>query len=69
MMTQGATGDTEKVLRVLNPYLSSLNIRLILDLVAARSGGVGVALQLLAFLEVDVQNNWRPFKPELQLVE
>ena len=59
---------TEKVVRVLNPYMSSLNVRLILDLVAARSGGVGVALRLLAFLEVDVMTNWKPFKPEIQIL-
>ena len=62
-------GRTEKVVQVLNPYMSSPNLKLILDLAAARSGGVGIALQLLAFLEVDVQNNWRPFKPEIHFVK
>ena len=60
-------GKTEKVVDTLNPYSNSQNIKLILDLVACRAG-VGLALKLLAFLEVDVQNNWKPFKPQISFV-
>ena len=51
----------------LNPYIASANVRLILDLVASRAG-VGLALRCLSFLEMDVQNNWNPFKPVLQYI-
>ena len=39
----------------------------VLDLIAARAG-VGLALRCLSFLELDVQNNWKPFKPVLQFI-
>ena len=48
----------------LNPYTASPNIRLILDMVAYKSG-LGLALRSLAFLEIDVHNNWRPFRPQI----
>ncbi|CAB4056773.1 unnamed protein product [Lepeophtheirus salmonis] len=51
----------ERILDALNPYVSSENIQLVLDLLAYRAG-VGVALRTLAHLEIDVQNNWRPFR-------
>ena len=60
-------GKTENVVSVLNPYKSSRNMGLVLDLIACRAG-IGVALKLLAFLEVDVQNNWKPFKPQASFV-
>ena len=49
-------------------FEASSNLRLALDLVASRMG-LGSALQLLAFLETDVHNNWRPFKPYIDFVE
>ena len=30
--------------------------------------GLGVALRNLAFLEIDVHNNWRPFRPQINFV-
>ena len=30
--------------------------------------GLGVALRNLAFLEIDVHNNWRPFRPQISFV-
>ena len=56
-----------KVVDSLNPYIASANVRLVLDLVASRSG-VGLALRCLSFLEMDVQNNWKPFKPVMQFL-
>lgn len=56
-----------KVVDSLNPYIASANVRLVLDLVASRSG-VGLALRCLSFLEMDVQNNWKPFKPFMQFI-
>ena len=56
-----------KVVDSLNPYIASANVRLVLDLVASRSG-VGLALRCLSFLEMDVQNNWKPFKPVMQFI-
>ena len=56
-----------QVVDCLNPYVASANIRLVLDLVASRAG-VGLALRCLSFLEIDVQNNWKPFKPMLQFI-
>ena len=53
--------SVERVVDALNPYTASPNIRLILDMVAHKSG-LGVALRNLAFLEIDVHNNWRPFR-------
>ncbi|TRY63378.1 hypothetical protein TCAL_09031 [Tigriopus californicus] len=53
--------SSERVLDSLNPYVSSPNIRLILDLLAFRHG-LGVGLKTLAALEIDVQNNWRPLR-------
>ena len=58
---------TVKVVDSLNPYIASANVRLVLDLIAARAG-VGLALRCLSFLELDVQNNWKPFKPVLQFI-
>ena len=37
------------------------------DCLFARSG-LGVALRNLAFLEIDVHNNWRPFRPQISFV-
>lgn len=54
----------ERIIDALNPYTASPNIRLILDMVAYKSG-LGVALRNLAFLEIDVHNNWRPFRPQI----
>ena len=34
----------------------------------AHKSGLGVALRNLAFLEIDVHNNWRPFRPNLSFV-
>eukprot|EP00096_Caligus_rogercresseyi_P015671 TRINITY_DN813_c2_g1_i1.p1 TRINITY_DN813_c2_g1~~TRINITY_DN813_c2_g1_i1.p1 ORF type:complete len:682 (+),score=185.01 TRINITY_DN813_c2_g1_i1:292-2337(+) len=51
----------ERILDALNPYISSENIQLVLDLLAYRAG-VGVALRTLSHLEIDVQNNWKPFR-------
>ena len=31
--------------------------------------GIGVALRILAFLEIDVHNNWRPFRPQLKFTQ
>ena len=58
----------ERIVDALNPYTASPNIRLILDLIAYKSG-IGVALRILAFLEIDVHNNWRPFRPSLKFVK
>ena len=30
--------------------------------------GLGVALRNLAFLEIDVHNNWRPFRPQISFI-
>lgn len=57
--------SSERVLDSLNPYESSPNIRLILDLLAFRHG-LGVGLKTLAALEIDVQNNWRPLRLTVQ---
>ncbi len=54
-----------RVLESLNPYASNGNLKLILDLVALRSG-VGLALKCLALMEADVDSNWRPFKLEVR---
>ena len=59
--------SVERIVDALNPYTASPNIRLILDLVAYKSG-LGVALRSLAFLEIDVHNNWRPFRPQLNFL-
>ena len=56
-----ANRKSEQILDNLNPYDSSPDLRLLLDLISWRSG-LGLALKTLAALEVDVQNNWRPFK-------
>ena len=34
----------------------------------AHKSGLGVALRNLAFLEIDIHNNWRPFRPQLGYV-
>ena len=68
--TQFSRNQKRKLVKVvdsLNPYIASANVRLILDLVATRAG-VGLALRCLSFLEMDVQNNWKPFKPVLQYI-
>ena len=52
-----------RVLESLNPYTANSNLALVLDVLAHRSG-VGRALRTLAYLEVDVSNNWRPFQLE-----
>ena len=68
--TQNSKQQRRKLVKVvdsLNPYIASANVRLILDLIATRSG-VGLALRCLSFLEMDVQNNWKPFKPVLQYI-
>ena len=57
----------ERIVDALNPYTASPNIRLILDMIAYKSG-LGVALRNLAFLEIDVHNNWRPFRPQINFV-
>ena len=54
-------GDSSQVLECLNPYAGNANLALVLDLISQR--GVGLALKALAFLEVDVHNNWRPMQP------
>ena len=68
--TQFSRNQKRKLVKVvdsLNPYIASANVRLILDLIATRAG-VGLALRCLSFLEMDVQNNWKPFKPVLQYI-
>ena len=57
-------GKTERVVNSLNPYTSSADVKLLLDLVANNTN-LGVALKLLAFLELDIANNWKPFKPQM----
>ena len=63
---RGAKYSAHRVLGSLNPYSASENIRLVLDLVAAKSG-IGLAFKCLAAIEVDVQSNWRPQKLSVEL--
>ena len=58
--------SAHRVLGSLNPYAASENIRLVLDLVAAKNG-IGLAFKCLAAIEVDVQSNWRPQKLNFEL--
>lgn len=60
--------SAQRVLDSLNPYSASDDLRLILDLIAYKSG-LGLALKVLAGLEVDVMNNWRPHKTLAKLSE
>ena len=50
---------TEQLLPSLNPHSSSPDLRLVLDLLASRSG-LGLALRCLAFLEADFSQSWAP---------
>ena len=63
---KSAKYSAHRVLGSLNPYAASANIRLVLDLVAAKSG-IGLAFKCLAAIEVDVQSNWRPQKLNFEL--
>ena len=63
---KSAKYSAHRVLGSLNPYAASENIRLVLDLVAAKSG-IGLAFKCLAAIEVDVQSNWRPQKLSFEL--
>ena len=63
---RSAKYSAHRVLGSLNPYAASENIRLVLDLVAAKSG-IGLAFKCLAAIEVDVQSNWRPQKLSFEL--
>ena len=50
----------------MNYYL--LNVDIFYTIAYFRSG-IGVALRILAFLEIDVHNNWRPFRPQLKFIQ
>ena len=65
---KSAKYSAHRVLGSLNPYAASENIRLVLDLVAAKNG-IGLAFKCLAAIEVDVQSNWRPQKLNFELRE
>lgn len=56
-----------RVLNSLNPYSGSQNIRLVMDLIAAKCG-VGLAFKCLASVEPDVRENWKPLKLDFGLV-
>ena len=52
------------------PFLTRVYLRvyyLEIYYIFSRSG-LGVALRNLAFLEIDVHNNWRPFRPQISFV-
>ena len=67
ILNRGSKTSLERIVDALNPYTASPNIHLILDMIAYKSG-LGVALRNLAFLEIDVHNNWRPFRPQINFV-
>ena len=48
-----------QVLSSLNPYNSSPDLKLLLDLIASKAGS-GLAIKCLAKLEADFASNWAP---------
>ena len=48
-----------KVLPLLNPYNSSPDLKLLLDLIATKSGS-GLAIRCLAMMETDFAESWAP---------
>jgi hypothetical protein len=48
--------------------LKARSVLLIFFVCLFSRSGLGVALRNLAFLEIDVHNNWRPFRPQISFV-
>ena len=57
-----------QVLPALNPYSSSKDLRLLLDLLATKVG-TGIALRCLAGLETDLADSWAPTGVQLETEE